>query len=240
MHLAFLQVLAISVDPARYILKGGASLRFFYGSPRRSQDIDLDAVDPDRWPVEDRIDKVLSGSVFRDYLRAAGISISEPTKPKQTSTTRRWKFTVDAPAGHLPTKIEFSGRDHPDPERALETLRPPVGQEFGLRAIRVQRYLPSATIRQKVAALAGRRQTEPRDVFDLDVLLARYPEAVGPGDIDAATLDMAIEAALAVDYAAFDELVVRFLEESYIPIYRRPEAWDEIRLNVAEALARLR
>lgn len=64
LHLAFLQVLASQVDPARYVVKGGANLRLFVGSPRRSQDIDLDILPG--WNVEDRVDAVLSSQALSD------------------------------------------------------------------------------------------------------------------------------------------------------------------------------
>lgn len=239
LHLAFLQVLAATVDPSRYVLKGGANLRFFYASPRLSQHIDLDLVDPGDWALEERVDKVLASRIFRDILELAGVSMSPPTKPKQTATTRRWKFSVEAPAGRLNTKIEFSARQRIDPEYELATLAPSIGRAMGLRAIRVQRFLPPAAVRQKVTALAERSQTEPRDVFDLDLLFARYPDAIRPGEIHGATVAKAIEAAFAIDYAAYEDLVVRYLEEDYLEIYRRREAWDEMVLQVTEALARL-
>lgn len=40
-HLAFLQVLQARVDQARYVLKGGANLRFFFDSMRYSEDPEI-------------------------------------------------------------------------------------------------------------------------------------------------------------------------------------------------------
>lgn len=240
LHLAFLQVLSASLDPARYVLKGGANLRLFYDSPRRSQDIDLDVVGEAAWSIEDRVDDALSARTFRDFLRLAGISMSTPTKPKQTATTRRWKFSVQGPKGFLHTKIEFSARSTVDPERSLEVLAPKVGRDVGLRAIRVQRYLPPAAIRQKIKALAERSQTEPRDVFDLDLLFARYPDAVARGSVDPALVAQAIESTYSIEYGAYEELVVAYLEEDFLAIYRRPEVWDEMVLKVTGVLEQLR
>ena len=42
LHLVFLQVLPSYLPVANYAVKGGANLRLFYGSRRRSQDIDLE------------------------------------------------------------------------------------------------------------------------------------------------------------------------------------------------------
>jgi len=42
LHLVLLQVLPSYLPVANYAVKGGANLRLFYGSRRRSQDIDLE------------------------------------------------------------------------------------------------------------------------------------------------------------------------------------------------------
>lgn len=238
-HLAFLQVLASQVDPARYIVKGGANLRLFYQSPRRSQDIDLDFLGDASWAIEERVDQVLGGRTFKDLLRLGGVTMSTPTKPKQTDTTRCWKFTVEAPGGTLNSKIEFSARPHADPEYQLDVLTPAVGRAVGLRAIRVQHYLPTAATRQKIRALAERSQTEPRDVFDLDLLFAKFPDAVAKGDIAPATIERATAAAFSIPYLAYEGLVVDFLEDEFLTLYRRPEVWEEMVLKVAEALRSL-
>jgi len=49
-HIAFLDVLSSRLDPARYVLKGDANLRYFSESVRYSEDIDLDiaGVEPPR------------------------------------------------------------------------------------------------------------------------------------------------------------------------------------------------
>ena len=236
LHLAFLQVLVTQVDPARYVVKGGANLRLFYDSPRRSQDIDLDIIGPESWAIEDRVDQVLNGRLFSDLLRLGGITMSVPTKPKQTHTTRRWKFTVGAPGGHLNSKIEFSALAHIDPEYQLDTVTADVGRAAGLRAIRVQRYLPPAATRQKIRALADRSQTEPRDVFDLDLLFAKFPDAVAKGDVAPETIERATAALFGIEYEAFEALVVDFLEDEYVALYQRREVWEEMILKVGEAL----
>src|SRR5258707_1040170 len=45
-HLAFLEALAKRLDPSRYILKGGANLRYFFPSARYSEDIHIDLPRP--------------------------------------------------------------------------------------------------------------------------------------------------------------------------------------------------
>ena len=242
LHLAFLQALPSRMPAGAYIVKGGANLRLFEQSVRRSQDIDLDyAGRPDRFDlVEDQVDAVLRSPVFLGVLRLAGVTISEPTKPKQTDTTRRWKFSVAGAGAFLNSKIEFSNRGPVDPEVAFETARDDIGRDLGLRVVRVNRYLPPAAVRQKIRALGQRSQTEPRDVFDLDLLFARHPAAVSPGDVPADDLEAAIGALFAIEYDAYRELVVEFIEDDQVAVYERPEVWADMVLKVAERLEALR
>jgi predicted nucleotidyltransferase component of viral defense system len=234
LHLVLLQVLPSYLPVASYAVKGGANLRLFYASRRRSQDIDFDYLGGRFDSVEDAVDAALASRAFRDLLRVAGVEMSGPTKPK-----RRWKFAVDGPAAHLNTKIEFSARAA-DPEHAFEAARGDIGRSIGLRVVKAEHYLPPAAIRQKIRALAQRSQAEPRDVFDLDLLLATYGDQVRPGLVDPAIVRAAIDAALGIAYAAYEDLVVRYIEDDFVPIYGRPEVWTDMTLGVAERLERLR
>ena len=115
-----------------------------------------------------------------------------------------------------------------------------TGRSIGLRVVKAEHYLPPAAIRQKIRALAQRSQAEPRDVFDLDLLLATYGDQVRPGMVDAAIVQAAIDAALRIPYEAYEDLVVRYIEDDFVPIYGRPEVWTDMTLGVAECLERLR
>jgi hypothetical protein len=114
-HLGFLAVLRSRLDEGRYVLKGGANLRYFFGSVRYSEDIDLDINSVEGWKLEDQIDKTLTSDTLTIVLRSAGVRVltDHITKPKQTNTTRRWKVSVAADGLRTPvrTKIEFSARD---------------------------------------------------------------------------------------------------------------------------------
>jgi len=240
-HLAFLQVLPSYMPVGDYVVKGGANLRLWFDSRRRSQDIGLDYLRAERfYLVEDQIDKTLAARAFREILRSGGVSISDPTKPKQTSTTRRWKFVASGPAGLLNTKIEFSSRvGTVDPEHAFEQARADIGAGLGLRVVKAEHYLAPAAIRQKIGALAGRSETEPRDVFDLDLLLGAYPNALTPGQVNPALIDKAVVAAMGISYDSYHDLVVDFLEEEFVPIYGRPDVWTSMVLGVVERLEAL-
>ena len=240
LHLAFLQVLPSHLPVGEYAVKGGANLRLFYESRRRSQDIDLDYLGDSFHDVDTKVDKALASRAFRDILRVAGVSMTEPTKPKQTNTARLWKFTVNGSGGYLNTKIEFSARGGVEPERAFESARGDIGRGIGLRVVKAEHYLPPAAIRQKIQALAQRSQTEPRDVFDLDYLFGAYPDAIKPGDVNRDLVKAAMDAALGIPYEAYEELVAEFIEDEFVDIYGRPEVWSDMALGVVERLEVLR
>lgn len=238
-QLAFLQVIPSYLPPTEYIVKGGANLRLFYESRRRSQDIDLDYLGQRFHLVETRVDETLAARAFRDLLRVAGVAMSEPSKPKQTDTTRRWKFAVEGEGAFLNTKIEFSARGIVDPEHEFATARDDVGRRIGLRVVRAEHYLPPAAIRQKIRALAQRSDSQPRDVFDLGFLFDAYPHAATPGEISSDTIRRAMDAALGIPYEAYMELVADYIEEEFIGIYGRPEAWADMVLGVVDHLEKL-
>jgi hypothetical protein len=162
----------------------------------------------------------------------------ELSKPKQTATTRRWKFSVRSGGAHLNSKIEFSAR-RSDPEFVFALARTDIAPDAGLRAVRVNHYLPPAAIRQKIRALAGRAQTEPRDVFDLDLLVSQHRDAIRKGDVPVALATQAANAAFNISFDAYQELVVDFLEEDFVEIYNRVEVWEEMVTRVAEYLETL-
>src|SRR3954447_25407117 len=112
-HLAFLEVLRARLDPARYVLKGGANLRYFFDSARYSEDIDLDATGVETWALAEKVDGVLTSQALGFILRTGGLAVADYSKPKQTDTTRRWKVAITAPGQRDPlrTRIEFSARN---------------------------------------------------------------------------------------------------------------------------------
>src|SRR5688572_31332645 len=103
-HLSFLQVLKSRMDKIRYVLKGGANLRYFFDSLRYSEDIDLDAVEIEPWKLEERVDEVLASPALDLLLRAGSLSLLEVTKPKQTDTTQRWKPIVSGAGRKVPVR----------------------------------------------------------------------------------------------------------------------------------------
>lgn len=240
-HLSFLEVLGVRLDQTRYVLKGGTNLRFFHASPRYSEDMDFDTVDFEHWKLQEKVDGILTSRPLALLLRVRGLAIREYTKPKQTTTTQRWKIILrrDADDALIRTKIEFSHRTA-DPRCRVEAVPKEVVAPYGLRPPSVNHYLPDATIEQKITALAERGETQARDVFDLDLLFRRWPEAVKRGQVPPDQIEVAIERVLALPAESFQSLVVRFLDPDMVEVYGRPEVWKEMQEHVAEELSRLR
>ncbi|MGQ0668413.1 MAG: nucleotidyl transferase AbiEii/AbiGii toxin family protein [Actinomycetota bacterium] len=240
-HLAFLQVLQARLDQARYVVKGGANLRYFFESLRYSEDIDLDAVAIEPWKLEAKVDEVLASPATGLLLRSGGLAVEQVTKPKQTATTQRWKPLIAVSGRRVPvrTKIEFSHRAT-DPRRILEAVPDRVVAPYALRAPTMLHYTADAAIEQKIGALAQRSETQARDVFDLELLLRRHRDAIGVGEIEPHTLEVALERAFELPFEAFRDQVVRFLDPEVAELYDDHAAWERMQAFVAERLMELR
>ena len=240
-HLAFFQVLQARVDQARYVVKGGANLRYFFGSLRYSEDVDLDAIGIESWKLEEKIDSALASSAMEVLLRAAGLALERVTKPKQTETTQRWRPSVAEHGRRVAhrTKIEFSHR-RDDPRRVLEAVPDRVVAPYALRAPTMLHYTADAAIEQKIEALAYRSETQARDVFDLELLLREHRDAVGPGSMETHLLGTAIERALQLPFEAFRDQVVPFLDPEIAELHADPAGWSRMQGFVADRLTELR
>ncbi len=238
-HLAFLDALSRRLDPGRYILKGGANLRYFFGSPRYSEDIDLDLNGGEPWGLEDKVDGVIESPAIGALLRIGGLSVADLSKPKQTRTTRRWKVAIEAPGQPNPvrTKIEFSNCNG-DSRHALDVLPGSVVAPYALRSPSVQHYVGDAPTEQKVKALVWRSETQARDVFDLDLLLRQ--NSLPGGALDSQLLGEAAEIVLAMPFDAFRDQVLPFLESGTVELYDTVGAWEQLTLFVAAKLEEAR
>lgn len=233
-HLAFLQVLQRRVDQRRYILKGGANLRYFFPSFRYSEGIDLDVSGIERWDLEERIDGVLASAALSTLLRGNGIAIAETSKTKQTETTQRWTLGLSLPSQTEPlrTKIEFSRRNSED-RHLLEAVPARITDPYRLLAPSLRHYLAAPATEQKIEALALRSETQARDVFDLDLLLR--PNLALAGGSPAELRETAAERALALPFSAFRDQVIPFLDPEIAELYDE-DAWKQIQGFVVERL----
>lgn len=234
-HVAFLDALSRRLDPTRYVLKGGANLRYFFGSMRYSEDIDLDVNGDEPWDLEGKVDGVLESPAIGALLRVGGLTVVDLSKPKQTKTTRRWKVAIEAPGRSdlVRTKIELSNRNG-EGRYLLEALPSSIVAPYALRSPSVQHYTEDAPTEQKVKALVGRSETQARDVFDLDLLLRRRPLPQGP--LDSQLLAEAAELVLSMPFDAFRDQVLPFLDPGVVELYDTEAAWEQMKIFVAEKL----
>ncbi len=234
-HIAFLAVLSTRLDPARYVLKGGANLRYFFASERYSEDIDLDLIRPVPWGLEDQVQAVFASPALRSLLAVGSLALTDYPSAKQTETTHRWKLGIEAAGESLPirSKIEFSNRGEGGSYK-LASLPESVVEPYALRPPTVQHYDAPTAVAQKVAALAGRTQAQARDVFDLELLLRRGTAV--PRHLDPPLLEAAGERALEQDYATFRDQVLPFLEPGAAELIGSAGAWEQIQTFVAGKL----
>jgi hypothetical protein len=96
---------------------------------------------------------------------------------------------------------------------------------------------PASAIRQKIQALAGRSETQARDVWDLEHLLRTTNADPRPLPRDVrGLLPEAVERALPLSYDAFKAQVVPYLPEEDQTIYGTRDAWNRMVELVAERL----
>jgi len=239
-HLSFLRVLESKLHRGSFVVKGGVNLRAWFGSLRYSEDLDVDLLRGEAWELRDKVTAVLGGPALRDLLRSLGLSITKTSAPKQTETTQRWKIELAAgPGVLLHTKVEFSRRGSDD-EHALEPVLADVVRPYGIPAPTVHHYTAGAALRQKIGALAGRRETQARDVWDIDHLLrttkadARpLPEAI------AQALPGALDRASRMPYADFKAQVVPFLAPEHQDVFGSRQAWQRMQELVLDRLLEL-
>ncbi len=229
-HLLFLRAMETRLDRKSYVVKGGVNLRVWFGSARYSEDLDLDVISGAFYVLREKVDQMLVSPAFQTLLRSQGQQILKSSKPKQTETTPRWKFEISTAASRLPlhTKVEFSRRGTEEPY-LLEPARSEIVGEYGLPAPTANHYTAAAAIRQKIAALIGRREPQARDIWDLEHLFrmtGAAPSALPKSQKE--IIPRAIERVMETDFGIFKSQVVPFLAPEHQEIFGTKSAWERI------------
>lgn len=240
-HLAFLQALATRANPAAWALKGGGNLRFFYGSERFSEDIDLDTFDIEPWAFQERVDQTLASDLLKRTLGILGSHVDYVNPKERSETKSKWVLGLRHPTEIEPvyTQIEVSHREYPYRDFVkVEPVTPAAGTPYAaaLRRPTFGHYLPRAAIAQKIDALWGRDVRQPRDVFDLDLLFRIAPDAVSRGDVDEPGLRAAITRLFEIGYDEYRAKVLSFIEPDALPLYEPIEVWEGMQMTVTERL----
>lgn len=243
-HFCFLDRLLKISDPGLYVLKGGVNLRFYFGSPRYSEDMDLDVVAGNVETLKKNGYKILKDAAFQRSLRVFDIDeiiVNDPQKAKHTQTTQRFGCHLLRASGvRLPTKVEFSRRnDDPGDEALVESIDPAIARPYRRLAYRCRHYDGPSAVRQKIEALAGRAVTQARDVFDLDILIrgGHFAAAAEQGRLDGAPLERALRRITDIDWHAYHDQVLEYLDTDARETLGTPEAWDTLQSSVFDALS---
>ncbi len=242
-HFCFLERLLRLSDPGIYILKGGVNLRFFFNSPRYSEDMDIDVLAGSVATLKKNGYKILQDGAFKRSLRLFNIEdieINDPGKAKQTDTTQRFRFALITPAGiRLPTKVEFSRRTQGIADDApLELINPEIARQYRKLSYRCRHYSGEAAVVQKIKALAGRTVTQARDVFDLAILFTggyTLPAKKAPM-ISRRQLVQAIDCLIELTWEDYRGQVVEFLNTESRSEYGSKSAWETLQALVLDTL----
>jgi Nucleotidyl transferase AbiEii toxin, Type IV TA system len=242
-HFCFLERLLKLSDPSIYILKGGVNLRFFFNSPRYSEDMDIDVLAGGVATLKKNGYKILQDAAFKRSLRLfdiEDIEINDPNKAKQTTTTQRFRFSLITPAGHrLPTKVEFSRRKQGVADDApMELIDPDIARQYRKLAYRCRHYSGEVAVVQKIKALAGRAVTQARDVFDLAILFTggyTLPTAKDPL-ITKPQLAQAIDCLMGLTWSDYQGQVVEFLDIESREEFGTVSAWESLQTQVLDTL----
>lgn len=237
-HLVLLDQVGRKLDKLKWALKGGCNLRFFFKSPRYSDDMDLDVQGVPVDALREKVRSILSGKPFKTILQVRGIAVEHVTEHKQTETTQRWKFglTVSGQNEPVPTKVEFSRRGL-EAGSVFEPVSPEIVRLYELPPVMANHYPAPIVWRQKIGAILSRAASQARDVFDLHLLLETgLKPALGLTSTGEADLARIKENVLAVDFAQFKSQVVSYLEPDLQAYYDSEETWDAVRRRIIEAL----
>ena len=239
-HLLLLAFMGKKMGKQSYALKGGCNLRFFFGSPRYSEDMDIDLEGVPIHVVQETVDAILRSTPFRQALQVNGLEVEHVTEHKQSETTQRWKLGLRTPGTErpVPTKVEFSRRGLGDGV-LFGPVDPALLHRYGMAPIMTSHYSGATALLQKIEALATRKVTQARDIFDFHLLQSEERMRQVRPLVDRARIERAKQNALDLSYDDFKGQVLAFLHPDDQGVYDAPEIWESIQLNVAEVLERV-
>jgi len=241
-HFCFLERLLKLTEPGLYALKGGVNLRFYFNSPRYSEDMDLDVFAGRVDTLKKNGYKLLNDAGFKRSLRIYGIEdleLNDPAKAKHTDVTQRFRLGLVTSAGqHLPTKVEFSRRQKSKPALVTDLIDPELARLYRKLSFRAQHYPGDVAAIQKFKALYGRKVTQARDVFDIGILYAggHVNADLIMTSLTKAQKVKATDCVMSLSYAEFEGQVVEFLLPEIQQDYRSLLSWKRVQDTVLSLL----
>lgn len=242
-HLEFLRWFGRKIQVKYFAVKGGANLRFFFGSCRYSEDLDLDISGIQVGHLKSTVMKIFQTPSYQAGFRAFGIErivLPDISKAKQTEVTQRFKtHLITSAQEDLLSKIEFSRRGfkgNAEPQFISEKIL----REYKMPPLLVSHYDLHSTIAQKIEALATRSEVQARDIFDLHMLSTQYKGGLGKIKILEAKLAKAHERLFEVGFQQFKDTVLAYLLPEDQQNYDSIALWDDIKLRVAQFFEEIR
>lgn len=232
-QIAMVRELANSTD-GRLILKGGMAMRVAVGSMRLTKDVDFDRADGvSTASVQSSVKKALQYAA-----QSAGLRGPEIDPGKSTETTVRMRLAGMVAGASVRFVVEVSGRN-PVPRECQARVQVVPPARYGIAPFVVTTYSHAMLAASKVMAVMSANCNVPRDVYDLNDLLTVDPVPILAGRIPPAELreikDNVLDKVCAI---GFDQARQELLP--YIPPDQRDALnqarWDEMTLNVAQAL----
>ena len=239
-HLHFLRVLTTGVDKRLVVVEGGCNLRFFFASPRYSEDLELDIEVVAKTTLQKNVERALQSRALRVPLTRWGVSVGDVSAPKQTETTQRWKvgLVVDDTLP-LRTKIEFSRRTRKEPA-AADPIDEVVARRYDLVRHVLTHYRGPEAFVQKIRALSGRPTTQARDVFDIHWLLTTAGSKLAvPSDVRHESLSLAVERVIGLSFDQYRAQVVAYLDADAAERYGARLFFEQMQDEVLRALEAL-
>lgn len=159
---------------ARLYLKGGMAMRALFGSLRLTKDIDFErAANLSNDSLRGALPKALEAAAL-----GAGLLAPRGTVTKSTRTTVRaaLQATLAATGEPVQYEVEVSGQGLPPQAHRIHlSVAPPV--TYRMTPFGVNSYDADAMAASKVAALHSETRSVPRDIFDLNDLVAQGANA---------------------------------------------------------------
>ena len=232
-QIAMLRELAQSTE-GRLILKGGMAMRVAVGSMRLTKDVDFDRAEGvSTASVQSSLKKALQYAA-----QSAGLRGAEIDPGKSTGTTVRMRLAGSVSGAQLRFVVEVSGRN-PVPKNCQTRVLVTPPARYGIAPFAITTYTHEMLAASKVLAVMSANRNVPRDVHDLNDLLALDPASILAARLRPEDLqdiwNQVLDKVCAIDFAQAQQELL-----PYIPPDQRlaltEERWDEMTLNVAQTV----
>lgn len=226
-QIAMLRELAQTTG-VRLILKGGMAMRVAVGSMRLTKDVDFD-----------RAEGVSTASVQGSIKRAlqyaaqsAGLRGPEIDAAKSTETTVRMRLAGMVAGASVRNPV---ARDCHSRVQVVSPAR------YGMAPFMVDTYSHPMLAASKVMAVMSANRNVPRDVYDLNDLLTADPVAIlaqrnHPAELQQ-ILSTVLDKVCAIDFQQAQQELLPYIPQDQREAMNQ-ERWDEMTLNVAQAIQR--